>query len=322
MKTNHLIKLLILMMVLGMLLAMTGSFDAVMMIAFPFAQIGLALRWLSLSGQAGNVVAIILYVLLSLSPLVLLFLLYKQRKMIKVDALLVLLSGALFPLLYLFINPRLIHNLGTPGALSLPTEFAMGMAGSVLHSITLTYLVLRLLHALFQSNGKQLIRYMKVFLVAGINISVFFVFGLAFRHLWNRFAGFRSGEHWNGQSLTGNHLFSIIEFGMGVMPILLTIWVTVIVLEMLTSFEKGYYTDQSVELATCLVKRCKTAIAVVILLQLAFNLSQFFLFPWIDHVNFLITIPLYSVVFLVLILLIARFIEEGKKLKEEQELFV
>ena len=322
MKTNHLIKLLILMMVLGMLLATTGSFDSVMVMAFPFAQIGLALRWLSLSGGAGNAVAVIFYILLSLSPFIVWLFLHKKRKVIKMDALLILLSGASFLLLYLLVNPSLIPYLGTLSVLSLPTEFAVGMAGSMLNLIILTYLLLRLLRALFQSNGKQLIRYMKVILVAGINIFIFFFFGLAFSNLWNSFAVFRSSEHWDIQPFTINHFFAIIEFGMRVMPILLTIWVTVVVIEMLTSFEKGYYTEKSVELTTCLVKRCKTAIAVVISLQLAFNLSQFLFLPWLDHVNFVVTIPLYSIAFLLLILLMARFIEEGRKLKEEQDLFV
>ena len=46
--------------------------------AFPFAQIGLGLRWLSLSGAVGNGLAIGLYVLLGLIPLIALGVLWRR----------------------------------------------------------------------------------------------------------------------------------------------------------------------------------------------------------------------------------------------------
>ena len=76
--------------------------------AFPFAQIGLGLRWLSLSGAVGNGLAIGLYVLLSLIPLIALGVIWRRGKLRQADALLAVLSALLFWVLYLMVNPGLL----------------------------------------------------------------------------------------------------------------------------------------------------------------------------------------------------------------------
>ena len=76
--------------------------------AFPFAQIGLGLRWLSLSGAVGNGLAIGLYVLLSLIPLIALGVIWRRGKLRQADALRAVLSALLFWVLYLMVNPGLL----------------------------------------------------------------------------------------------------------------------------------------------------------------------------------------------------------------------
>ena len=73
--------------------------------------ISTALRTLSLSGSAGNVLAFLLYTLISLLPLFLpgLWLWRRKRRLWGADLLLPLLSAYTFYLLYVFINPALFY---------------------------------------------------------------------------------------------------------------------------------------------------------------------------------------------------------------------
>ena len=112
--------------------------------AFPLEQIAVGLRYLSLSGAAGNVIAIVLYVLISLIPLV--FLLRKKRQ--PEDCFLVLLSLHLFFALYCMINPGLIVKKMT---LSLGTEFEKALLGLMFYSFLLGYLVIRMVRSFFAS---------------------------------------------------------------------------------------------------------------------------------------------------------------------------
>ena len=65
------------------------------LMSFPFAPLGQGLRWLSLSGGAGNVLAILLYIILSLLPLGVLLLL-KRRQMLPELNVLICGQGRIF----------------------------------------------------------------------------------------------------------------------------------------------------------------------------------------------------------------------------------
>ena len=66
------------------------------LITFPFEQLGMGLRKLSLSGSAGNTAAIIAYILICLVPCMIFLGLKKAHKILKADFFLPLLSILLF----------------------------------------------------------------------------------------------------------------------------------------------------------------------------------------------------------------------------------
>lgn len=110
--------------------------------AFPFAQIGLGLRWLSLSGAVGNGLAIGLYVLLGLIPLIALGVIWRRRRLRRADALLAVLSALLFWVLYLMVNPGLLTawlNLAAGGIVG------RAVLGGAVYGVLAGWLVLRAL---------------------------------------------------------------------------------------------------------------------------------------------------------------------------------
>ena len=89
-------------------LCFTGAIDGSplpLVTAVPWAQIAALLRTLSLGGGVGNAVAIVLYVLICLLPLLALGLIRRRRRWAAEDAMLAALSALLFWGLYTLINP-------------------------------------------------------------------------------------------------------------------------------------------------------------------------------------------------------------------------
>ena len=114
--------------------------------AFPMAPIGMGLRKLSLSGSAGNIAAIVIYILLSLLPLGYLLFCSRRRALTASDGLLAVLSVLLFAVLYVMINPGLIGELlGT----HMLMETGKAMLGGMVWSVVVGYLVLQILRLFF-----------------------------------------------------------------------------------------------------------------------------------------------------------------------------
>ena len=88
---------------LGLSGAAEGGAEALR--AFPFAQIGQGLRWLSLSGPVGDLAAWMLYLLLSLLPCLWLAVRVVKRRAKAEDALLGLAACLLLVVLYRMVNP-------------------------------------------------------------------------------------------------------------------------------------------------------------------------------------------------------------------------
>ena len=92
----------VLLLVLGgELLGLEGILS---LLCLPFVLCARGLRWLSLSGSAGNIVAILLLILMGLCPL----LLKLRQKWTAADLLLVLTCISIWAAEYYLINPALL----------------------------------------------------------------------------------------------------------------------------------------------------------------------------------------------------------------------
>ena len=126
--------------------SVSGFFSTI--VAFPFEQLGVGLRALSLSGGAGNAAAILFYVLLSLIPAGIWLILKKKQKAMPIDFTLFLLSVLLFVVLYYMINPGLM-DFAVPGT-------GKWSLGSTFYSVLLGYLLIRALLKYRNAGAKKL----------------------------------------------------------------------------------------------------------------------------------------------------------------------
>ena len=145
----------------------------------PFEWIAVWLRKLSLSGNSGNCIAIILYIIICCLPAIAFLLLCLRKKKIRADYLLLVCSAALFIGIYLMINPGLM----TPYfRYSIPM---INLAiSTTLWSIFICYIILRVLAMIRYANEINLAKIAQVFIILVMIISIINICFIKLPKLW------------------------------------------------------------------------------------------------------------------------------------------
>lgn len=298
--------------------AFPGGLPAVM--AFPFEQIGLLLRSLSLSGGMGNAAAIIVYTAVSLIPAaILLVLMKKKQKLFFEDVLLILLSVVLFVVLYLMINPGII---GSFFGKAMGLAASKAILGSTVYSIISGYLVLKILRLFFDSDTAKLQKYMSVLLCL---LNVFFIyisFGFYFSTFLNSIASLRSGNTGNEHLLGVTYAFLALRYAVDALPYIFDALIVFSALQLLGEIRANRYSNESVAAAASLSRLCGIALSATVLTNAAYNVLQLIFTRKLMVINNSVQIPFLSIVFVIAALLFARYIAEDKKLKDENDMFI
>jgi len=281
--------------------------------AFPFAQIGLGLRWLSLSGAVGNGLAIGIYVLLGLIPLIALGVLWRRGRLRRADALLAVLSALLFWVLYLMVNPGLLTawlNLAAGGIVG------RAVLGGAVYGVLAGWLVLR---ALEMARGAG----------AGLLWGLGWLLGLLAAAFAGGAAGaqaamvsLRNGNLGSEGTLGPSYVFLILGQGVAALPYALDAMVALRARGLVLELERDRYSQAAVAAAEGLSRLCARALAVTVGANLTFQLLQLACARWLRSLNTQVSFPLLSMAFVLGALLLSRLIREGKQLKDDNDLFV
>lgn len=304
-----------------------GVFSAAL--AFPFEQIGIGLRALSLSGWAGNLAALVLYAAACLVPVAAMLVLFR-RGFHREDWLLAVLSAALFGVLYLMVNPALIGSL-FGGAAGL--RVGKAILGGTVYSVLCGYLVLKVLRLFFAGSTGQLEKYMAVLLCLLNVLFVWLAFGACFGGMLDSMAALRAGNTgsgflWGsfgdtlGGQLDASMVFLILQYAVNALPYVLDVFVVFAALRLLEELRAGRYSEESVAAARRLSKLCGGVLGATVLVSMAFNLLQLLFAKALLVIHSTVQIPVFSITFVLAVLLLARFVAENKQLKDDNDLFV
>ncbi|MBE5949637.1 MAG: hypothetical protein E7261_11525 [Lachnospiraceae bacterium] len=293
---------------------------------FPFEQIGEGLRRLSLSGAAGNIVAIVLYVIISLVPCGLFLWLKKKGKTCKADLMLLLISADLFFMIYYMINPGLFAPNGIPGGKEI--------LGCTFYSLGIGYLVLRILAKSAKADTKALQKGLRILLyVVMLFLACVVMVELAFNlpaniralkgantavsgeHLW--------GDFGNGDvDLTLTYVFLVLQSIVNALPCVLDILVLLVVGKALKEFLEDAYSDEAVAAVRKIAATCSKVLAAIVIAGMSFNILQILFRNSLYNINIATSIPLSSVLFVIAALVIARYVSENQQLKRDNDLFI
>ncbi len=300
-------------------LCFTGAIDGSplpLVTAVPWAQIAALLRTLSLGGGVGNAVAIVLYVLICLLPLLALGLIRRRRRWAAEDAMLAALSALLFWGLYTLINPgRLAAVYGAT-----LERVAIGL---VIWGMLVGYGLLRLTRALFSGAEKHLWRAAAVVLWVLAALFVYDAFGDSLAELLAAIRSMRESNTGAGAgTLLGSEALLIVQYLVKILPNVLNVWVIAAMGKLLRPMAQAPYSAQSAEVADALARRCGVAVAVTVVSQLVMALVQLGLAGSVLKLNVALSVPLDAMAFTLVALVLVQLIRRGKALQDDNDLFV
>lgn len=303
---------------LGFIALQVSTYDVfTTVVAFPFEPIGWGLRQLSLWSGIGNVIAIILYLAICLIPCGILLIMRRKGELHIEDGLLAVISGLLFFVMHQMINPGLIQ-VGAWG------DSAVGKAvlcGTV-YSVLCAYGVLRALRLFSSGNGQKLQTYMMVLLGIMSGAFVLAIFGGGVQNLLVAVDSLLAGNAGNENLLFTTYVFLGLQFLADNLPFALNIWVAFGCISLLQNLLSNPYGEETVLSADRLCRICKRSLGVMVLVGAGFNFLQLIFAGQLHVINTTVVIPLFSIIFVLAVLMMSRFIYENKALNDDIERFI
>lgn len=307
---------------------MGEAFASVM--AFPFEQIGLGLRSLSLSGTAGNIAAIIIYGLICLSPAAYLCFRRAKKQQGREDILLILLSALLFFAVYLIINPVYFAKLFSV-ALGGMTSIYNAILGGVVYSVLAAYLVFRLLRQVTDSETGRILKCLKILMAAICVILVYMIFAGGLAQVISAIDNLKAGNSSTGDIFGGvvfgesvfiSGVFIVLQQFLKLLPYLLEIIIIFVGFRLVDALDSDVYSDEVLLHAGALARVCTKSIVIIMVSQIALNLLQLFAGAALLSASYSLSLPLSAVTFVLMALLLAKYLEQGKKLKDDNDMFI
>ena len=273
-------------------------------------------------GESGNVIAIILYMLLGLIPAGIWGFLHWRKKSEPLDFMLLVISALLFVTLYYMINPGLLST-GVPGT-------GKWSLGSTFYSVLLGYLLIRiLLH--YKNAGTEKLQKGLWFLLG--TVSVVLVYGIFGQELGGLLQNLETVQKGNTgielsdgfitfSNLTPTYVFLFLNFAVRILPYVLNIIVVFLARRLLAAMKEDLYQEESVKLAEKLSHFCVWTLVSTIGLGAVFNLLQLFFQSSLYQIEYVVAVPVFSLAFVLAVLLFAKYIREMQRLKEDNDLFI
>ena len=315
--------LYILLALCAALSAVLGALPAVVseafssLVAFPFEQIALALRWLSLSGGAGNAAAIIIYVVLCLLPTVLaLPAIIKKRH--GEDVLIPFLSLVLFGAVYFMINPALLTGSYGMGFAAM----TRAMLGGGCWCVIISWLVLKIVRFSRESGRESVEKYLRICITAAAFAFVAVAFGGGVSGFAAALDKLQEGNSGGLVNTTPTVAFLVLQAVVGALPNVMDALVAVKGAQLLRAIGEDRYSAETVEKAENLAAFSIFSIKLTVMVSLAFNLLQLLFIKQLLVMAVEVVLPLASLMFMLSAMLLSRFLRENKALKDDNDLFI
>lgn len=283
------------------------------LITFPFVQIASALRNLSLSSSMGNGIAFAVYILLGLLPIFYRIIKDREMKFQIKDSIYIFLSISIFIVLYRMINPIFIIAEGTTEVI-LCCFFYMVILGCVIFRY---YFIVR------SSSPKVLSNLLSKLLIFMIIINIFSIFTIQLDSYLQNIEEFKSANTARVPSeLVFSEICLFLQYIIRILPNLFTIGIVIKGIDLLREFDIHHISEKAMKLIQQISKYCVNALFVIVGANIAYQLLQIIFIRYAYIITNSIDIPLLPIIFLLIVLLFTHYVEETKKINEENEMFI
>ncbi len=296
-------------------------------LTFPWEQLGSALRWMSLSGGAGNAAAWVLYAAISVSPLLLWGYIVKKKKSSGIDCLLGAVSAALFVSLWFLANPTYIEAKLFPAEVGRMGLYAFA---AVLDSLLLAWFILHFLwkggktpdEDRAEDGGslekRKLLRLLQCLLGLWCLLA-------AVAAVYQESGQVMEAYQALGDNRAGRDLFFLILRSIVArLPEALELLLFVLVIVFLEGCreEEGGFGEKSWRRME-LIRNCsRHFLTCILLVNAAFNILQLTAARALASSHYTVLLPLREVIIVLMVLLLSQFYLESRKLKRDNDLFI
>ena len=288
----------------------------------PFELLGTGLRSLSLSSDIGNIVAIIIYCLLSLIPAVVYMILRNKKRIIEMDRFLFVLSGVLFFVIYYLINPTLFME----------NRFGSVTLIGLFYALLVGYLVLRAIAVWTKSDMVELqkgIRFLVCMLMLSLMIGILME---CFQELPASIQTLKDSntmvrDPWiafqnNLPNLTFTIVFLFIRCLVKIVPCILEIMILGMILKLIKELGKDRYSEAVAGQLKKLGNMCKNMVLTTVVLNMCFAVLQVIFRNMLYQINMDVTIPLVSIILILAVMMVSKYMRESQQMKEELDMFI
>jgi len=284
-------------------------FSSVM--AFPFEQLGVALRALALIGNIGNGFALALAIALSLLPTLSVLRHKGEKEYLWENIVLCCISIVVFITLFSMANPSKLLSV-FPYFTSEALPGVKGVLGCTAWSFIVLWIILRLVRMFRSGDTNKLLYYLRVALHA---LCILFVAVIAIScgsTLLGSLSAAQKGM---------DNLMAVIRFIASSLPYVFDIGITLSLLTLMDAYIDKNEED-TVSLADLLSKRCCLALGITAASTAILNVLQLLLSRFLTNISVNVEIPVVSLAFILLILILSRLIVENRKLQSDNDLFI
>lgn len=288
----------------------------------PFELLGTGLRSLSLSSEFGNIMAIIIYCLLSLIPAVVYMILRNKKRIIEMDRFLFVLSGVLFFVIYYLINPTLFMG----------NRFGSVTLIGLFYALLVGYLVLRAIAVWTKSDMAELqkgIRFLVCMLMISLTIGILME---CFEELPASIQALKdsntmASDPWMAfendlPNLTFTIVFLFIRCLVKIVPCILEILILGMILKLIKELSEDRYSEAVAGQLEKLGKMCKNMVLTTVVLNMCFAVLQVVFRNMLYQINMDVTIPLVSIILVLAVMMVSKYMRESQQMKEELDMFI
>ena len=279
--------------------------------AFPFEQLGSALRALALTGNIGNGFALALCIALSLFPILSVFCHKGEKDYLGENIVLCCMSIAVLITLFGMANPsKLLSAFPYFTAEALPV--VKGGMGCMVWSFIILWVILRLVRLFRSGDTNKLLCYLRIALHA---LCILFVAVIAIS------CGSTLLDSLSVAQRSMDNIMAVIGFLASSLPYIFDIAITLSLLTLTDSYVDKKE-DDTVRYADLLSKHCCLALGVTAASTAILNVLQLLLSRLLSNISVNVEIPVVSLAFTLLILILSRLIVENRKLQSDNDLFI
>ncbi len=153
-------------------------------------------------------------------------------------------------------------------------------------------------------------------------IFVYMAFGACFGNLLESISSLQAGNTGNEHLLGASYVFLVLQFIVNSLPYVLDIFIVFAAIRLLNEMRTDRYSNETVVAAERLSRLCSVVLTVAVLSNITFNLLELMFAKSLMILTTTVQIPVLSILFILGVLLLTRFVAENKQLKDENDQFI